>query len=264
MVTVPEVSIEFRVFGPLAAVRQRVPLDCGGHLERAVLAALLLTPGQSISVERLVGIVWGATRRPQKPAHALQTHVMRLRHHLGTNVVDTKSNGYRVAAKPNSVDAHRFDHLLLRADRALSRENLRQAEELYSQALAECGRGEPWVDLIGSSAGDGERARMNELRLSAEERRGALSLVLGQLRIGEPERLAAEQPLREARWVLLMRSQVMAGRQADALRSYTKARTLLQSELGLDPSPALRELERRVLQQDPTLDKPAWTDLIQA
>ena len=46
------------------------------------------------------------------------------------------------------------------------------------------------------------------------------------------------------------------GRQAEALRAYQRVRVLLAEELGISPSAALIELERRVLAQDPTL---AWT-----
>ena len=44
-----------------------------------------------------------------------------------------------------------------------------------------------------------------------------------------------------------------AGRQAEALRAYTEARDRLVGELGIDPGPALRELEARILAQDPSL-----------
>ena len=47
------------------------------------------------------------------------------------------------------------------------------------------------------------------------------------------------------------------GRQAEALEVYRAARLALADELGLDPSPELQELERRVLRQDPLLAAPA-------
>ena len=46
------------------------------------------------------------------------------------------------------------------------------------------------------------------------------------------------------------------GRQAEALEVYRAARLALADELGLDPSPELQELERKVLRQDPELDAP--------
>ena len=64
-------------------------------------------------------------------------------------------------------------------------------------------------------------------------------------------------PLRERLWELLILALYRAGRQAEALRAYTEARDRLVDELGIDPGPALRELEARVLAQDPSPAAPA-------
>jgi hypothetical protein len=47
-----------------------------------------------------------------------------------------------------------------------------------------------------------------------------------------------------------------SGRQAEALDVYQQARRMLVEELGVEPSPALQELERAILRQDPALDAP--------
>lgn len=193
---------------------------------------------------------------PRDPTHAIQTNVMRLRHHLGPGVIETDHHGYRVAVEKEAVDTHRFSDRAEHAEESLRAGRLRESEEQFTAALADAEGGDPWLDLAGRPRGEGERARLHEVRLRAEERRAALALRLGHPSAGEPERLCAEEPLREERWQLLMRSQVMAGRQADALRSYTRARKLLATELGLIPGRALQTLERRILQQDPTLLHP--------
>lgn len=248
-----EGAIEIRAFGPLRVTRHGVDHSCGGGAERAVLAALLLWPSRSVGLDRLGRTAWGPDGMPRDPAHALQTHVMRLRHHLGADLIETDQHGYRATVEPQAVDTHRFSGRAAEAEQALQTGRFEQSAALFAAALSDAEGGDPWLDLAGRPAGDGERARLREVRLRAEERRVALALRLGHPTAGEPERLTAEEPLREERWELLMRAQVMAGQQAGALRSYTRARQHLQTELGLSPGSGLRDLERRVLQQDPTL-----------
>jgi hypothetical protein len=68
--------------------------------------------------------------------------------------------------------------------------------------------------------------------------------------------------MRESFWALLMCAQYRAGRQADALASYQRARSTLADELGIDPGPALQELERLILAQDPSMDGPAVSAIL--
>ena len=89
----------------------------------------------------------------------------------------------------------------------------------------------------------------------ATEARAEADLVLGRHGelVSELEALCREHPLRERLWELLMLALYRAGRQAEALRAYSKARDHLVDELGIDPGPALRQLEARILAQDPSL-----------
>ena len=65
--------------------------------------------------------------------------------------------------------------------------------------------------------------------------------------------MCREHPLRERLWELLILTLYRSGRQAEALRAYAEARDHLVEELGLDPGPALRDLQARILAQDPSL-----------
>src|SRR5581483_2124919 len=76
---------------------------------------------------------------------------------------------------------------------------------------------------------------------------------------GELEALCREHPLREQLWELLILALYRAGRQAEALRAYSEARNRLVDELGIEPGRALRELQARVLAQDPELTPPGPT-----
>jgi DNA-binding SARP family transcriptional activator len=101
-----------------------------------------------------------------------------------------------------------------------------------------------------------EAARLEELQLACVEDRIDAELALGghALLVGELEALVARHPFRERPRGQLMLALYRSGRQVEALAGYRRLRELLTSELGLEPSPALRELERRMLQQDPRLD----------
>src|SRR5262249_11750044 len=73
------------------------------------------------------------------------------------------------------------------------------------------------------------------------------------------EALVAEHPFRERLAGQLMLALYRCGRQADALEVYRRTRDALDQELGLEPGPALRELEQQILVHDPALHAPPRT-----
>src|ERR1022692_2107324 len=116
-------------------------------------------------------------------------------------------------------------------------------------------RGEPLAEFTYAGFFDAERAHLNELTLVAIESRAGADLGLGRHGelAGELEALCRKYPLRERLWELLILALYRSGRQAEALRAYTEIRDRLTGELGIDPGPALRELQARILAQDPLL-----------
>ena len=97
--------------------------------------------------------------------------------------------------------------------------------------------------------------QLDELRLVAVETLLEARLALGEAGavVGELERLVVDHPLRERFWRQLMVALYRTGRQGEALRQANQLRAFLGDELGLDLSPAARELEARILADDPTL-----------
>ena len=110
-------------------------------------------------------------------------------------------------------------------------------------------------DLADAPSLVGEIARLQELRTNAVEDLLAARLAVGEHAevLPDLERLVAEHPLRERLWIHLVLARYRSGRQAEALEGYRRAQEILADELGIDPSPELQDLHRRILQHDPTL-----------
>jgi DNA-binding SARP family transcriptional activator len=245
--------MDFRILGPLEVWDGERQLDLGGSKRRALLAFLLLHANEVVSTDRLVDQLWGANA-PRNAAAALQTHVSRLRKELGPDAVATRAWGYVLRTDPGTIDLERFGRLVANAENLPARE---RAEKL-GEAVA-LWRGRPLEDLVFEPALAKDIARLEELRLAVLENRIDADLESGNhlAVIGELETLIAENPLRERLRGQLILALYRSGRQAEALEVYRETRRVLADELGLEPSPELRELERAILQQDPALTPPA-------
>jgi DNA-binding SARP family transcriptional activator len=245
-----ESVLDFRILGPLEVVEDGRPLALGGGRQRALLALLLTRANEVVSTERLVDELWGADP-PKEAANALQYHVSQLRKALGpSEVILTRPPGYLIGVDQEHFDLLRFERLALEARDA----PVETGSELLREALA-LWRGPALADLAGEPFAQAEIARLDELRLGALERRIDADLALGlsgEL-VGELEALVHEHPYREPFRGQLMLALYGAGRQAEALEVYRETRRLLVDELGLEPGPALRELEQAILRRDPTL-----------
>jgi DNA-binding SARP family transcriptional activator/tetratricopeptide (TPR) repeat protein len=253
--------LRVNLLGEVTASYDGRPLDLGGRRQRAVLAALLLARGEVVPAERLADAVWG-DRAPEDVPAALQSYVSHLRRALqpGTPararsaVIVREGRGYAVRQPPEVVDAWRFEALLRRAD---DTDGPTEVVSLLDEAL-ELWRGPALVDYTDEPWAETEIARLTGLRTVARERLFAARLEIGEpaLLVPELEAMVGEEPLREERWRLLVLALYRAHRQADALEALRRARTTLAEELGVDPGPALRELEAEVLAQSPSLLPP--------
>jgi hypothetical protein len=152
--------------------------------------------------------------------------------------------------EPTLVDVLRFEQLVEEAHAAAPA----LSSPLLASALA-LWRGPPLAEFVTEPFAQLESRRLADLRLTAYEERIAADLALGRhdVLIGELERLVAEHPHREKLRAQLMLALYRAGRQVDALGSYRSAQAAL-AELGIEPGPLLRGLERQVLLQDSVLD----------
>jgi DNA-binding SARP family transcriptional activator len=252
--------MEFRILGPLEVIERGRPLELGGSRQRALLALLLTHANEVVSTDRLIDELWGA-RPPKTAPNALQYHVSRLRKALGRDdAIVTRQPGYLICVEPDELDLLRFERLVEEAQRSQSE----RAARLLRDALR-LWRGPALADVADEPFAREEARRLEELRLAALERRldAELELGGGAGLVGELEALVREHPLREAFRAQLMLALYRSGRQAEALDVYRETRRLLVEELGVEPCPALQELEQAILRQDPGLD-PAGAPRAQA
>ena len=176
----------------------------------------------------------------------------RLRTVLGPEaVLLARGGGYALAAEPELLDAARFERLAGAGREALEAGAAAAAADHFAEALG-LWRGRALADVAEVEPLAREAARLEEVRLLAAEGRVEADLALGRAAevIGELEGLVGEYPVRERLWRLLVLALYRAGRQADALAAYRRARDMLAAELGIEPGEELRALERAVLRQE--------------
>jgi predicted ATPase/DNA-binding SARP family transcriptional activator len=249
------IDVEFRVLGPMEVLVDGRSVELTAPRPRALLAALLLRSGRVVPTDDLMDALWG-DEVPASAASVLRMYVSRVRRALGDGRIVTRPPGYLLLVGEGELDADRFEQLLADGRRALAQENPRLARSLCARAL-ELWRGDALSGLAVEGYVAREAARLDELRLACLECRLEADLRLGrhQAVLAELEQLVALHPLRENLRGQLMLALYRSGRQADALAAYRDGRTAMVDELGLEPGRDLRELERRMLEQDPTLDE---------
>src|ERR1700691_1354538 len=237
----------FRVLGTLQADRDASPLPLPRPRQRAVPAALLTRAGRPVPADELIEAAWGE-RLPDHPKAALQTVLSRLRTTLGAELITAEISGYRLNVTADDVDALRFEALRVRAAHAPEA----AAAGLLDAALA-LWRGQAYAEFADRDFASAEAARLNERRAAAVEDYADLSLRAGRATdaIAHLEALQASEPWRDRCVQLLMRALWGSGRATEALQVYDRHRRGLAAEFGLDPAPALQDLQARILRNEP-------------
>jgi predicted ATPase/DNA-binding SARP family transcriptional activator len=243
--------VRFAVLGPLEATNGR-RVDPDRPAQRRLLAVLLFHAGTPLETDVLIDRFWGEAV-PRTAKAALQTHLSALRRRLGADLIATTSSGYRLDLGDHELDRETFDRIADAARDAHERGAWEAAADLAAQALA-IWRGPPYADLVDDEFAWPEISRLEERRGALIELRAEALLALGRGEVALPdlEAAAAEHPLRERLCELIMLARTRAGRPTEALEAYQQLRSTL-AEMGLEPSPALRDLEERILREDPTL-----------
>jgi DNA-binding SARP family transcriptional activator/pimeloyl-ACP methyl ester carboxylesterase len=220
----------------------------GGRKQRQLLASLLLHAPGVASADGLIDCLWPG-RLPDDPSAALQTQVSRLRTFLRdadpAADIEREPYGYRLVGAGVGTDASRFEDLI---EGGRSAASPLEGLASFDRALA-LWDGRPYAEFAGVEPFEAEAARLEEVRLRAEERRAEILLSVGRYDEAREasEALVARDPFREGPRALYMEALYRSGRQADALETYRDYRRLLSEELGLEPSPAIRRLELEIL-----------------
>lgn len=249
--------LQIRLLGDLQILADGHSVDLGGAKQRLLLAMLAVARGRPVSADALAEELWGS-QPSVDTVSGLQNLVSRTRRVLPTGLaIAARDPGYALEVEEAAVDVDRFGELV-----ALGRDHAAhgvaaEAAPALRAALA-LWRGAALAEFADRPFAAAWAAGLEEERRSAVEALADALLATGRpaeaVEVLEP--LVAQAPFREAACERLMLALYRSGRQADALGAFRAVRGALDSELGLEPNPTLRQLEARILAQSPDLDGP--------
>jgi WD40 repeat protein/DNA-binding SARP family transcriptional activator len=249
--------LQYRALGGLTVADNGEDVGVGGPRQRRLVAMLLVHRNSVVSSGRLSEAVFAGEPTPGAQT-TLRSYVARLRKVVdgngsGSRVV-TRAPGYMFEVPDDAFDVARFERLVAEGRSRLAHDDAVAASTALREGLA-LWRGEAYAEFADEEWARPEAQRLGELHLVAYEDLVAAELACGRAAgmIPELETLVSEHPLREAFRGQLMLALYRTGRHVDALRAFQQYRDVLAEELGLDPSPELVDLDRRVLAHDTTL-----------
>jgi len=245
--------MRFRLLGPLEIRAGEEWRGIGAPKWRSVLAALLIDAGQIVSADALINEVWGDAP-PARAANLISIYVLRLRRLMDdadSRLLVTRAPGYQLQVTTPDTDALLFEAMIRDGRRAFEAGDPQGAARQLTEALA-LWHGRPLADVPPTPRVEAEAERLGELRLGAVELRITAELASGghAQAVAELRRLLADHPLREGLWLLLMRALDGAGRHAEALEVYGRARDAIAGQLGVDPGAELRQFHAELLAKD--------------
>jgi basic membrane lipoprotein Med (substrate-binding protein (PBP1-ABC) superfamily)/DNA-binding SARP family transcriptional activator len=246
-----------RVLGPLEVESDGLVAELGPPKQRALLVLLALSPNEVVATDRLILQLWGE-RAPRTARHSIQIYVSELRKAFSslarTPIIATRPPGYRLEIAPEAIDAHRFEELVRHGRRAARAGDVNVAADAFRAALT-LWRGPALAEFVYEDFAQSTVRRLHALRLDTIEELARVEIEAHRYSDAMALIAAAreEEPLREDCIELLMLALYRSGRHVDALRAYEAHRQLLADELGVVPSPPLRQLHERILLHDESL-----------
>ena len=233
------------------------PVALGTPKQRAVLAMLLMNRNSPVGVDRLITALWEGWP-PSGARASIHSYVSNLRKLLSNVGIDPREMlaaappGYRLSIGDNTCDIGRFIAEKTAGVHAAAAGQFEKAGQHLSAALAEWRgpvledlRDFEFVDTFATSLVE-DKVLVHTAQAEAEIACGRASLIIAEL-----EGLIAEHPYREPLWAQLITAYYLTDRQSDALAAYRRVKTTLADDLGIDPGQTLRDLNERILRQDP-------------
>ncbi len=255
-------DIDLCLLGPLRVLVDGRAVSIGGPRQMAVLARLMLTPGQAVSMDQLVDSVW-ANESPSQPHTAIRSYVSNLRRAIEPtrrrratdSCLVSSPPGYRLAIDQNAVDWIRFQALIEEARSGLVQGDHVAASTSSRNALS-LWRGDACAGLPDSPVFVAHRQRLATLRRTATELLFESLLEGGDHDIvaAEIEAAIVDDPLQERLVEIGMLAFYRSGHQSQALGLSRRLREALRDDLGVDPSPGITDLELKILNHDRSLD----------
>ncbi|MFE2876871.1 BTAD domain-containing putative transcriptional regulator [Streptomyces roseus] len=272
--------MDIEVLGTLAVRERGVSVTPTAPKPRQVLALLALHADQVVPVSALIEELWQGAP-PRSARTTLQTYVLQLRALIATaleqgeaegeaaragrrtakDVLVTLPGGYLLNSGGGTSDVREFDRLAGMGYRAMDAGDFPGAARLLREALS-LWSGPAFADVQGGIQLDMETRRLEETRLCALDQR-----IEADLRIGRHRELLAELTVLASRYRThenlhgqFMLALHRSGRRGEALDVYQRLRATLVRELGLEPSAALRRLQRSILMASPETPVAAETN----
>lgn len=258
-------GVRFELLGPVRGWRDGIELRLGAPQQRALLAMLLLSPGQQVPLDVMLDGLWG-TDIPKAATGTVRTYVSRLRTCLGTRAADEQGvvirsvgDGYVLEPGTFQLDVEVFRMRLAEGKAARDNGDTANAAQLMREALA-LWHGTPLAGLTGPFA-ESQRLHLCDVRMAVVEDKLAADVAMGEHvgAIPELRALLREHPFHEGLASLLMQALYKSSRQAEALMILDDMRHRLRETLGIDPGQAMREMHERILRSDSELFDPAGT-----
>jgi SARP family transcriptional regulator, regulator of embCAB operon len=260
---------EINVLGALEVVIDGVSVVPTAGKPRQLLAMLAINVGRVVTTTALMEELWG-DNTPRTASSTLQTYVMHIRkliraalpagqEHEALTVLATRHTGYLLALEQDALDVARYDRLAAAGRAAGAAGDYVTAERLLREALA-LWRGPLLVDVSGGPQLEIEAMRLGESRLTDLTLRIDADLYLGRHHqlLGDLAALCARHPYMENFRAQYMLALYRCGRPGQALEVYHEMWATIRDQLGVDPSPRLRQLHQALLSGDPIVDDPRY------